>query len=292
MWKYLFQEHILGRGLDYFIHNLVGNVYVKDNIIEATVYGTKEYKVEIVKNNEEIVDLSCNCPYADSGNNCKHMAAVLFYLEDKENALARQDMEEDIYKLVEEADTFTVKEFLIDILKNDEKLLNRFKNKLQCDISPEDMKRYKNQINNIFRRYAGYNDFIDYENAWEFIAEIEEILDNDIQEMLDNNQLKEAFELTNYIFIKVGNQDMDDSDGGTGIVADKCMNIWRKILCSCDIKLKREIFKWFIDHLDGSVIDYMEDCIEEIIFDDFNEEEFMKEKIIFLDNKIKEYKKR
>ncbi len=291
MWKYLFQEHILGRGLDYFIHNLVGNVYVKDNIIEATVYGTKEYKVEIVKNNEEIVDLSCNCPYADSGNNCKHMAAVLFYLEDKENALARQDMEEDIYKLVEEADTFTVKEFLIDILKNDEKLLNRFKNKLQCDISPEDMMRYKNQINNIFRRYAGYNDFIDYENAWEFIAEIEEILDNDIQEMLDNNQLKEAFELTNYIFIKVGNQDMDDSDGGTGTIADKCMNIWRKILCSCDIKLKREIFKWFIDHLDGSVIDYMEDCIEEIIFDDFNEEEFMKEEIIFLDNKIKEYKK-
>ena len=70
---------------------------------------------------------------------------------------------------------------------------------------------------------------------------------------MDNNQLKEAFELTNYIFIKVGNQDMDDSDGGTGVVVDKCMNIWRKILCSCDIKLKREIFKWFIDHLDGSV---------------------------------------
>ena len=39
---------------------------------------------------------------ADSGNNCKHMAAVLFYLEDKENALARQDMEENTYKLVEE----------------------------------------------------------------------------------------------------------------------------------------------------------------------------------------------
>ena len=63
------------------------------------------------ENNEEIVDLSCNCPYADSGNNCKHIAAVLFYLEDKENALARQDMEEDIYKLVEEADTLQLKNF-------------------------------------------------------------------------------------------------------------------------------------------------------------------------------------
>lgn len=35
----------------------------------------------------------------------------------------------------------------------------------------------------------------------------------------------------------------------------------------------------------------MEDYIEEIIFDDFKEDEFMEEKTIFLDNKIREYKK-
>ncbi|HFD5696850.1 TPA: SWIM zinc finger domain-containing protein [Streptococcus agalactiae] len=143
MWKDLFQDHILGRGVDYFIRNLVENVYVKDNIIEATVYGTEEYKVEIVKDNEEIIDLSCNCPYADGGNNCKHMAAVLFYLENKENTLVVQDIEESIGKLVEEADRIIIKDFLIDILKNNEKLLNRFKSRLQCDISPTDMKRLK-----------------------------------------------------------------------------------------------------------------------------------------------------
>lgn len=161
MWKHLFQEHILGRGIDYFIKNLVENVYIKDNIIEATVYGSEEYKVEVIKEDEEVIDLSCSCPYADAGNNCKHMAAVLFYLEDKENILLEQDIEESIGKLVEDADISLIKEFLIDILKNDEKLLNRFKSSLQCDISPADMKRYKNQINNIFRRYAGYHDFVD-----------------------------------------------------------------------------------------------------------------------------------
>lgn len=291
MWKDLFQDHILGRGIDYFTSNLVENVYVKDNIIEATVYGTEEYKVEIVKHNEEIRNLSCNCPYADGENNCKHMAAVLFYLEDKENTLSGQDIGESIGKLVEEADLIIIKDFLIDILKNDEKLLNRFKIKLQCDVSPTDMKRYKNQVNNIFRRYAGYHDFVDYKNARGFISELEEILDNDIRSMLDNNQLKEAFELTNYIFIKVGNQDMDDSDGGTGEIANICSEIWQEILCKSDIKLKRESFKWLIDHLDGSVIDYMEDYIEQIIFDNFKEEEFMEHKLIFLDNEINEYKK-
>lgn len=291
MWKHLFQDHILGRGLDYFIRNLVENVYVKDNIIEATAYGTEEYKVEIVKKNDEIIELSCNCPYADGGNNCKHMAAVLFYLEDKERALKIEDIETSITKLVKEADSVLVEDFLNDILKNDEKLLNRFKSRLQCDISPADMKRYKNQVNSIFRRYAGHHDFVDYKNAWGFISELEEILDNDIQAMVDNNQLEEAFELTNYIFIKVGNQDMDDSDGGTGLVANSCLEIWQEILDKSSIELKRKIYNWFTGHLNGSVIDYMEDYIEEIIFDDFKEDEFMEEKTIFLDNKIREYKK-
>ena len=291
MWKHLFQDHILGRGLDYFIRNLVENVYVKDNIIEATAHGTEEYKVEIVKKNDEIIELSCNCPYADGGNNCKHMAAVLFYLEDKGRALKIEDIETSITKLVKEADSVLVEDFLNDILKNDEKLLNRFKSRLQCDISPADMKRYKDQVNNIFRRYAGHHDFVDYKNAWGFISELEEILDNDIQAMVDNNQLEEAFELTNYIFIKVGNQDMDDSDGGTGLVANSCLEIWQEILDKSSIELKRKIYNWFTGHLNGSVIDYMEDYIEEIIFDDFKEDEFMEEKITFLDNKIREYKK-
>ncbi len=291
MWKYLFQDHILGRGLDYFISNLVENVYSKGNIIKATVYGTEEYKVEIVKEDDEIIDLSCTCPYADDGNNCKHMAAVLFYLEDKERVLKIEDIEISIAKLVKEAAPVLVEDFLVDILKNDEKLLNRFKSNLHCDISLADMKRYKNQINSIFRRYAGYHDFVDYKNAWDFISEIEELLDNDIQAMIDNNQLKEAFELTNYIFIKVGNQDMDDSDGGTGQVANRCLEIWKEILDNSSIELKRKIYNWFTGHLNGSVIDYMEDYIEEIIFYDFKEDEFMEEKIIFLDNKIREYKK-
>ena len=290
MWKHLFQEHILGRGIDCFIKNLVENVYIKDNIIEATVYGSEEYKVEIIKEDEEVIDLSCSCPYADAGNNCKHMAAVLFYLEDKENILLGQDIEESIGKLVEDADISLIKEFLIDILKNDEKLQNRFKSSLQCDISPADMKRYKNQINNIFRRYAGYHDFVDYKNARYFISELEEFLDNDIQAMVDNSQFKEAFKLTNYIFIKIGNQDMDDSDGGTGEIAHRCLEIWVEILDNCGIDFKRDMHKWFIEHMDGSVIDYMEDYIEQVLFEDFKEEEFIQNKLLYLDNKIKDYK--
>jgi hypothetical protein len=83
---------------------------------------------------------------------------------------------------------------------------------------------------------------------------------------------------------------MDDSDGGTGEIAGRCLEIWQEILDNCSIDFKRDMYKWFVEHLDGSVIDYMEDYVEKILFEDFREEEFMESKLMYLDDKIKEYK--
>src|SRR5690625_688765 len=104
---------------------------------------------------------------------------------------------------------------LTNILMNDEKLLNQFKRHLKCELTPEDMKRYKNQINGIFDSHSGLYGFIDYYDAGEFATELQEFLDEEISGMVENEQYDEAFELTNDIFIKLNNQDMDDSDGET-----------------------------------------------------------------------------
>lgn len=47
--------------------------------------GSDVYYVVIEKENDEILHMRCNCPYAADGNYCKHMAAVLyqFYGEDE-----------------------------------------------------------------------------------------------------------------------------------------------------------------------------------------------------------------
>ena len=54
----------------------------------------------------------CTCPYADDGNNCKHMAAVLYEIEEQEGSdslaegssgseQAEEDLEEIIEKIPE-----------------------------------------------------------------------------------------------------------------------------------------------------------------------------------------------
>ena len=53
----------------------------------------------------------------------------------------------------------------------------------------------------------------------------------------------EAFELVNCVFYEVGNRDIDDSDGGTGIIARECYEYWKNILEVCNEQEKNELFR-------------------------------------------------
>lgn len=205
---------------------------------------------------------------------------------DSENQLG---LEESVAKLLKEADELEVRDFLANVLISDEKLLNRFRNLLCHEISLADLDQYRKQINRIFRRYIR-DDFIDYRSASFFLLELEEFLNEDIQAMIKNKHYQEAFELTNYIFVKLGKQNIDDSDGEIGVLAEICLEIWKEILAHCDIDLKREMFRWFSDNLDGSIIDYLEEYLEEILFENFIEKEFLEKKLNFTANKVSMYK--
>lgn len=297
-WKGLFKPHILERGLDYYELGYVEDYLAEGDFVQATVQGSSAYDVYIDIADGEIIDMECQCPYAQEGNNCKHMAAVLFCMDEEagkgsvsKKSPSGNDLKSSVKRLVQEADETAVRVFLTEVLEKDEKLLGRFKSSLCCEISSEDMKRYKNQIDRICSKYAGRQGFIDYYNAWPFISELEDFLNRDIGRILKNQQYKEAFELTNYVFVMAGNQDMDDSDGGTGRLADRCMKIWKEILDRGDLCLKRSMFQWFKEHMNGQVIDYMEENIEEILFDDFSENEFLKDKLVFTEKKVCKYRK-
>ena len=292
-WHQAFPERILNRGLDYYHRELVGHIDKSDDFIEAAVHGSDLYHVKIKLIDGEIVNMKCDCPFAFDGNHCKHMAAVLFHAEDM-GATKKKKTEktgESLSKLVEKADVTVVREFLMSILMSDEKLLNQFKRLLKCELSPEDIKRYKNQINRIFDSYSGLYGFIDYYIAGEFATELEEFLDEEISSMVENEQYDAAFELTNEIFIKLGNQDIDDSAGEIGMLAGSCMEIWEEILELSDEPLKKKMFTWFIENINDSVIDDMEEYLEEILFDHFKEEAFLEEKLVFTDHQVQKFKK-
>ena len=305
-WKKLFAIHILERGYDYYCDDAVENMEISDDIIRADVIGSEDYEVEISLSNGEVTDMYCSCPYALDGRNCKHMAAVLYEWseneaeekKDEENAI-NTDLFQPAYTvnshkkkltavegLVSGANEEDVRSFLAAVLAEDEKLLLRFHNIINKQVTREDINNYIRQVDIIADRYMGRNHFISYYEADGFISELEEIIDEDVRRMIDNGNYLSAFEVMNYIFVLIGDVDMDDSDGDTGMLADRIYQLWLELLVKVSSKEKRKMFDWFTSHLDGSVIDYLEEYIEQIIIEEFEEKEYEQAKLDFIEDMI------
>lgn len=321
-WKKLFASHILERGYDYYCDGAVENIEIGRDDLRADVVGTEDYEVEISLNDGKVIDMYCSCPYATGGNNCKHMAAVLYEWtadimdEDEPEDTDNEDMDDDedaesmdlfkpavtvcdykkksaaVEKLVASAESDIVQAFLVSVLAEDKKLLLRFRNMVNKCATNEDVEDYFEQIDEIAARYLGRDHFINYYQAYDFMLELEEIIDKDVRRMIDNGSHISAFHVMNHIFVLFGNVDMDDSGGETSMLAEQIYQLWLELLTKVNAQDKRKMFIWFTTHMDGSVIDYLEEYIEQIIMEEFKEPEYEQDKLSFMEEMIEKAEKK
>lgn len=321
-WQKLFASHILERGYDYYCDGAVENIEIGRDDLRADVVGTEDYEVEISLNDGKVTDMYCSCPYAAGGNNCKHMAAVLYEWtadimdEDEPEDTDNEDMDNDadaesmdlfepavtvcdykkksaaVEKLVTSAERDIVQAFLVSVLAEDKKLLLRFRNMVNKCATNEDVEDYFEQIDEIADRYLGRDHFINYYQAYDFMLELEEIIDKDVRRMIDNGSHISAFHVMNHIFVLLGNVDMDDSGGETSMLAEQIYQLWLELLTKVNAQDKRKMFIWFTTHMDGSVIDYLEEYIEQIIMEEFKEPEYEQDKLSFMEEMIEKAEKK
>ena len=321
-WQKLFASHILERGYDYYCDGAVENIEIGRDDLRADVVGTEDYEVEISLNDGKVTDMYCSCPYAAGGNNCKHMAAVLYEWtadimdEDEPEDTDNEDMDDDadaesmdlfepavtvcdykkksaaVEKLVTSAERDIVQAFLVSVLAEDKKLLLRFRNMVNKCATKEDVEDYFEQIDEIADRYLGRDHFINYYQAYDFMLELEEIIDKDVRRMIDNGSHISAFHVMNHIFVLLGNVDMDDSGGETSMLAEQIYQLWLELLTKVNAQDKRKMFIWFTTHMDGSVIDYLEEYIEQIIMEEFKEPEYEQDKLFLMEEMIEKAEKK
>lgn len=294
-WEHLFREIILDRGYDYYLSGAIKNMKISDHQIQAIVEGSDDYEVEINFHNNHITDMYCSCPYAEDGHNCKHMAAVLYKWEEDENFTIQDqdfiyDEANNVEDVINQATNEQIHDFLLDILDKDERLFIKFKTLVAPSLDVKDILYYKRQVDVTVQTYLGRDHFISYYEANDFISEMENYLHDDVQRLIDEELYWYAYELSMYIFVKVGQVDMDDSDGGTSLIANECTQIWHEILDHADKQTEAKIFQSIQEHLDDCVIDYMQDYIEKIFMERFLDEEFLKDKLIFVKQKIEQIK--
>ena len=292
-WKDLFQGHILDRGEAYYFDGAVLELHKTEHGYHAVVEGTEDYEVDIEMEGGRVCEMYCSCPYAEDGNNCKHMAAVLFEIEEQngEDILAEEtcpdDQEQEVEEIIERIPEEELRSFVKEIAAQNSEIRNILMTRYAVKIDEKQMDLLKQGVNQHVWEYGDRSGYIDYRNAWDFCWALENYLEDKVDTLIDRKCYRQAFELTNYVFRTIGNIDIDDSDGGTSQVANACYDKWKEILENCSEEEKNEMFSWFMSHLSCDyVVDYMEDYMEDFLTHEFQNREILEKMLKDLDKRI------
>ena len=137
------------------------DIWCQGNKIVAYVEGTHIYKTEMIIKNNNIENYYCSCPSSEGGMNfCKHLAGIVYYLKDNE-ILELEDSPKEEQK--------------IDLSLSSDEIL----------------KEFRLRINSLVDRYTGEINCYNSSKYIDIIIEYKEYIDS----LLNNNQIKEAFNL-------------------------------------------------------------------------------------------------
>ena len=226
-----FNTRILSRGYEYYEDGLVEDVLLKGNIVTAKVEGSEIYDVSVEIDNGIFIDGDCTCPYASDGSYCKHMAALLYYL-DNENLDENNNYttkEKEIRDSLRTINKIELDDFLVELLIEDRDVYDKFRLRFNKSFHSLTIEDYENKIYSAIESSAGRDGFIDYHESWDYTKNMHKII-SEVNTLVDNREYDLAFEVARTILETIPETDIDDSNGSTGEVADSCIEIIERIL--------------------------------------------------------------
>ena len=276
-WEKLFKRQILERGYEYYQKGKVEILHYSEDTLEAVVSGTEDYNVSIYSEDGEIEDMYCDCPYADDENKCKHMAAVLYALEDLPE-ISEHDPDD-----INEASPDLLKEFLIKSMTYDEDLKYKFIRFLKARRKEISISEYKEHLDYLIINYADGTDYIDYRYSFQFFNEADELLTECTDILIAEKCYYDAYDIVKYYLYKLSVTDIDD--GNFSIFYDTCMEIFKEITQSADIETKRRMFNELTDML-STKLNYIFEMVFDFISKGFDEKEFLLKMLEYTDKRL------
>ena len=173
-------ETILKRGFQYFNKGLVHEPeeVMKGNY-EAIVKGTEPYTVNLTINNGMISEYVCTCPY-DLGPVCKHVAAVLFYMQQNElnqdakpsrkkagtpKSSGKRTVAQQVDEILEKLSHDNIKDYIKEHCLKDSNFRQQFLIQYASLVMPDSKDLYSQQIKAILKTALGRNGYIGYSEA-------------------------------------------------------------------------------------------------------------------------------
>lgn len=190
---------------------------------------------------------------------------------------------ETLKEIINNANEDDVKNYLYDVLINDQLSALDFKLTINKEMTSSDIKRYLSCVDEIFDQYKGKNNRILVANYSALLLHLLSFLMNYGETMIDKQYYKEAFILSSYIFSKINSSDIYDDKGTRDHLNSECLSLWDKILDKCDNQTIEYIFHWLMDYLDRSLLNHYTDIF---FLNHFKDEDHLKDKLIYLNEHL------
>lgn len=214
-WKKLFEQKIRTRGKEYAYY-YVSDYVADENGYSATVRGSEDYKVTISADSSKMV---CSCPYAQDGKHCKHMAAVLYYVE-----LLEKQQKEAERKAQEKAER---KKLRKSIEEGIEKFGVDCRRSLLYDI--QTVTEWKKEVNSLIREFKNKDGYIGYWETDSFIANLSDSFKT-LYKYVSVCADKKAIDASMWLYSRIHNVGVDDSSTGCmGYFEDEMLELWEEL---------------------------------------------------------------
>lgn len=226
-------ETILKRGLQYFKK---GHVHQPEEVspgeYEAIVEGTEDYTVQLTLKNGIITEHVCDCPY-DFGPVCKHVAAVIFYLQQDdlelnkktkraktnqtEKPAKRKTVAQQVDELLEKATHDELKQFVREKAAQNAPFRNLFLSSFAQHNSEESKELYVKQVKSILKTASDRHGFIDW-SASRLVGNAVDNLLESAQKQINNRNYRSAIFICTAVMEQMTEafQYSDDSNGDIG----------------------------------------------------------------------------
>lgn len=288
----LFEEKILRRGYVYYIEDLVHKVTKNGENYKSLVDGTKTYQVEIEMDNDgNIKHMHCDCPYATE-NNCKHMAALLYYLKNDGKLDNNQNLKskENYASIINKISETEIKEFLLEKLNENIELQNEFRSYFLQYFGKISKSEYERRISQSINQAIGRKGFIEYDETYKLSKPMYDYI-QEAYNLINQKEYGISFWIVSLILKKLPDIPIDDSDGTISYIVSECVELIEELLETCeDVNVVNEIFNWIIKSLKDDDSYYYSSELEELLDKYFTEDRYISERLKIIDDKINKFK--